>query len=199
MGEEPKLVRRRINRQSTIRSGRTISERREKLETANERMVARKKDKRKKRFRVFFVSVCFLIIVFTLAMLYFLFFEDKDHYPINTSETYVTYEPSIEIIDEDSNSVDGKITERMRSYIGQAEADFRELGYKPTKVVIPTGAIREVDFYLDGYTGFLKLIIDRETAVSVEDADRMLRYLSEQGISDFQYIDVRVVGKAYWR
>ena len=41
--------------------------------------------------------------------------------------------------------------------------------------------------------------IDRDSAISVEDADRMLRYLSGEGISDFTYIDVRIDGKAYWK
>ena len=43
------------------------------------------------------------------------------------------------------------------------------------------------------------MIIDRDTAVSVEDADRMLRYLSDQGTVEFQYIDVRLPHKAYWK
>ena len=110
-----------------------------------------------------------------------------------------TYEPTIEIIDEDASATGGKITARMRQYIGQAEADFKDLGYTPIKAILPAGAIREVDFYLEGYSGFIKLIIDRPTAVSVEDADRMLRYLTSQGIAEFQYIDVRIDKQAYWR
>jgi hypothetical protein len=43
------------------------------------------------------------------------------------------------------------------------------------------------------------MIVDRDPAVSVEDADRMLRYLAEQGVSDFRYIDVRIDRKAYWK
>ena len=64
---------------------------------------------------------------------------------------------------------------------------------------MPAGAIREIDFYLDGYNGFIKFTLDRATGVSVEDTDRMIRYLAGKGISDFQYIDVRLDGKAYWR
>ena len=44
----PELVRRRANRKSAMRSGRTIGEAREQLETRNERNAARKKDKKKK-------------------------------------------------------------------------------------------------------------------------------------------------------
>ena len=42
----PTLARRSANRHSTIKAGRTIGEQREKLETANERELARQKDKR---------------------------------------------------------------------------------------------------------------------------------------------------------
>ena len=44
---QPQIARRSMNRKSTIKSGRTIGEKREHLETANERAAARKKDKRK--------------------------------------------------------------------------------------------------------------------------------------------------------
>ena len=197
MEEEPKLVRRRANRHSAIKAGRTIGERREKLETSNERMAARKKDKRKKSFRVFFVSVIFLLVAAILITLYFAFFSTKNNQAIDI--TAYTYEPTIEIIDEDQNAAREGIPTRMRSYIGQAESDFRARGLTPVKAVIPASAIREIDFYLEGHSGFVKMTIDRDTAVSVEDADRMFRYLSDSGITDFQYIDVRLPGKAYWK
>ena len=109
------------------------------------------------------------------------------------------YQPTIEVIDEAMGGDASKITSKMREYIGQAESDFRDLGYQPVKAVIPVGAIREVDFYLEGWTGKIKLVVDRETGVSVEDADRMIRYLTGIGVYDFEYIDVRVEGKGYWK
>ena len=195
--EEPKLVRRRENRKSTIKSGLTIGEKRERLETRNERMAARKKDKQKKAARVVATIIGFMALVGVLIALYFVFFKAKPTQPV--AEEPTTFAPTIEILDGDSSATGGKITARMNSYIGQAERDFRDLGYTPTRAVIPAGSIREVDFYLEGHPGFIKMIIDRDTAVSVEDADRMLRYLAEQGITDFTYIDVRIDGKAYWK
>lgn len=194
----PVLARRAANRHSTIKSGRTIGEQREKLETANERMAARQKDKNKKRFRVFIVSVVFLLIATILVIIYIEFFQrDSREFSNPTTEEVYTYSPTVEIIDEDSAR--GGITSRMSEYIGQAEVDFRSLGYFPVKVVVPTGTIREADFYLEDHPGFIKMLIDRPTAVSVEDADRMLRYLADQGITEFEYIDVRISGKAYWK
>ena len=197
MEEEPKLVKRRLNRHSTMKSGRTIGEKREKLETSNERMAAHKQAKRQKRLRIFFVSAGFLVLIVILIIIYFLFFEKREEVFVQPSNDVATYEPTIEIIDE--NTTDSGITSRMNEYIGQAEADFRDLGYQPVKAVLPNGSVREVDFYLDGYSGYIKTVVDRGSAISVEDADRMIRYLRELGVEDFKYIDVRIDGKAYWK
>ncbi len=194
----PTLARRSANRHSTMRSGRTIGEQREHLETANERMAARQKDKRRQHARVFFVSIGFILLVVAIVVVYFEFFHEKDQSRSDTAVENITYKPTVEVIDEDAAAGSG-ITSRMSEYIGQAEVDYRSLGYTPVKAVVPSGAIREVDFYLDGYPGYIKMYIDRPTAVSVEDADRMLRYLAGQGITDFQYIDVRIPYKGYWK
>ena len=183
---------------SSIKSGRTIGERRERLETASERMAAHKKIKFWQRIRIIFTTLAFFAIIALVVYIGVLVFRHDDVLPQSSSTVVVPYSPTIEVIDEDSTA-GGRITSRMKEYIGQAEADFRELGYTPTKAVIPVGSIREVDFYLDGYNGFIKMIVDRGTGVSVEDADRVIRYLSDIGVSDFTYIDVRIEGKAYWK
>lgn len=198
-GARPELVRKRANRKSTFQMGRTIGAERERLETANERTAARKKDKKKKARRVGLTVFGFVALAATLIFLCFLFVGSGEPVPASVRpEDEVAIEPTIEIIDEDT-SAGGRITNRMCSYVAQAEQDFRDAGLKPMKVVVPTGSVREVDFYLEGYTGFIKLHIDRDSAVSVEDAGRMLHYLAGQGINDFQYIDVRIPSKAYWK
>jgi len=192
----PKLVSRRDHRNSSFKLGRTIGEKREKLETANERAAARKKDKKKKSFRVFITLVGFLALSIVLVVLCVSFIKSKDSEPVEIVAENTSPAPTIEIIDEDAASAGGKITSRMTTYVGQVEQSFRELGYQPVKAVIPSGSIREVDFYLDGYSGYIKMITDRGVGVSVEDADRMIRYL---GSESFTYIDVRIDGKAYWK
>lgn len=195
----PELARKRQNYNSTFKMGRTIGEERERLETKNERNAARKKDKKRRARRVTFTIFGFTLFVIVLAFLGFLFVGNGEPTPIDvTSEATTTTDPTIEIVDEDAATGEG-ITKRMKAYIGQTEQDFRDLGYKPTKAVIPSGSIREVDFYLEGYSGFIKTTIDRDSAVSVEDADRMLRYLAGQGTTEFVYIDVRIDGKAFWK
>ena len=194
----PELVRRRQNRQSTIKSGRTIGEKREKLETKSERQAAHRKSRRRRRTRIFFVSLAFALAAVLIVALYFFFFRRGDA-PLVPEPVAKTYEPSIEIVDEAAATSGSALTDRMKNYIGQAEADFRDLGYTPVKAVIPTGAIREVDFYLKDQPGFVKLILDRDTAPSVEDADRLIRYLKSQNISTYEYLDVRLPQKAYWK
>lgn len=197
-GARPELAHRKMNRNSTFKMGRTIGEKRERLETANERAAARQKDKNRQIRRLVFTIISFLVLMVALVFLGFFFIGDGKPAPAAKPTEPVTAEPTVEIIDEDAASGE-HITNRMKSYIGQAEQDFHDLGYSSAKVVIPAGSIREVDFYLSGYSGFIKMHIDRDTAVSVEDTDRMLRYLASQGINEFQYIDVRIGGKAYWK
>ena len=197
---EPKLARRHLNKHSRIKSGRTIGERREHLETASERLEAKKKIKKRQTFRVGFTVFLFIIIIAAAVIGVVFFLKTRAENEAETAPTTVvkTYKPTIEIIDENATSGSG-ITARMSEYIGQLENDLKDLNITPVKAVIPKGGIREVDFYLDGYTGFIKTIIDRGSGVTAEDTERMLRYLKEQGINDFQYIDVRIDGKAYWK
>ena len=198
--EEPKLAKRRSNKKSTIMSGRTIGEKRERLETRNERAAARKKDKKKAARRVFFTILGFVMLGVAAVLVARNFIVKNEPEPIaEQSEPAPEYHPTIEIIDEDSSAAEGKITSRMGSFIGKLERDFKDLGYRPIKAVIPTGSIREVDFYLENHPGFVKTTIDRDSAVTAEDADRLIRYLTGQGIAEYQYIDVRLPGRAFWK
>lgn len=186
------------NRNSSLKTGRTIGEKREQLETANERANLRKKEKRSKVARLIGATILFSLLGASIVTVgYFVFSGSKEEPTAKTSSAAEKYTPTIEIIDEDAAA--GEITSRMKNYIGKAELDFRDLGYKPIKAVIPTNSIREIDFYLEGFSGYIKMLIDRETAVSVEDADRMLKYLASISVSEFQYIDVRIEGRAFWK
>ena len=195
---KPKLVSRRLNREANLKIGRTISEKREHMESALERTEARKKGKRKKAVRVLFVIFGFAVVMGITAFFMNVFVQGgvKEGNGL-TEKIVLTPEPTVEIIDMAANG--NKIASRMREYIGRAEQDWRDLGYTPVKVVIPAGSIRQIDFYLEGYTGYIKMTIDRDTAVSVEDGDRMLRYLKENGIEVFAYIDVRVEERGYYK
>ena len=190
------MAHRLANRKSKIRIGRAIFEKREQLETASERVAAHKKGKRRKVLRIALVTILFLAGFGLLLNLITVSFKGGEELGLVETVT-VTIEPTIELVDEAMGS--SGISSRMREYVGQAEKDFRDLGYTPLRAVIPAGSIREVDFYLSGWSGRVKMVIDRGSAVSVEDADRMLRYLGGIGVTEFEYIDVRVEGKGFWK
>ena len=199
-GEQPKLVNRREHKKAAFVAGRTIGEKRERLETKRERVAAREKDKRKYRTRIITVSLIFIVMIIILIVLARIFWPTPPEEPVVVEpEPVVTAEPTIEIVDESANSTGGKITSRMSNYIGLLELDLKSYGLTPIKAVIPQGSIRQINFYIDGYTGYLKTTIDRGAGVTAEDADRMLRYLKEQGINDFEYIDLRIDGRAFWK
>ena len=182
-----------------MRTGRSIGERRELLEKAEERERIHRKIKRKQISRIILTVIGFTavgVLLFYIGT--FFTHEGREELSSSSSSVIIPYSPTIPIEDQDSGSPN-HITARMREYIGQAEADFKEIGLKPQKAVIPTGAIREVDFYFDDQPGFIKTTIDRGTGVTVEDADRMLRYLASQGITTYEYIDLRIDGRAYWK
>lgn len=190
-----------FNRRSSakgIRVGRTIAEKRERLETKSERAAARNKDKRKKACRIIITIVGFATIIVALLGLYFAFRNAETELAVINSGSQ-TAKPTIEVIDEGSASAGGHLSSRMIDFINQVSSYLRELGVTPTKVVVPMGSIRQVNFYLDGYTGFVKTTIDRGAGVTAEDTERLLRYLAELGVSDFEYLDVRLDGKAYYK
>ena len=195
----PKLARRKENRRSTLKTGRTISGRREPLEKAADRAAAHEKIHRKQVFRLAVTAAGFMLAIAAIVVVGLgLSRRESETSATDQPAASVTYKPTIEIIDEDA-TIGSSISNRIKDYVGQAEVDFRTLGLVPIRAVIPTGAIREIDFYLEDKSGFIKTVLDRGTGVTAEDAKRMLDYLDSKGVTEFEYIDVRIEGKAYWK
>lgn len=189
-GRDPRLGE-RAAQQGRLKLGRTIVAERDKQETASERLLARKKAKNKKLMSVM-ITVGVLLVLFVFVVLTIQeWLQPKDYTEI-VVEKYV---PTVEIIDEDSA---GYVTERIKEYVGRVERDFRDAGYTVTKAIVPAGKMREVDIYVEGRPEYYKMNLDRGTAVSVEDAVRMIEYLAKGGINA-GYVDVRIAGKAYYR
>lgn len=193
---EPKLVRRRANKKSTLKQGRTMSGGTEKLESSSERLREREKKQKKQRRRVVRVLFGFLVIFGVMGMIGFQayrYFAGDEKIDENREE-----ELTVEVEDEDGN-VGGEMTEKMKKFINLAVAEFQDKGFTVEKAVIPTGKVREVDFYLQGRGCYIKMNIDRGAAVSVEDASRMIKYLDSEGVVPEEYIDVRVERKGFYR
>jgi len=195
-----------------MRVGRTISEERERIESESDRLAARelKKQREAVQTAILVVSVVALVILGVISAKNFF---TKTREADRDATPGKVYAPSVEVIDESG----AKLSKKMSEYIGMAEEDFQELGYTVTRVAIPAGMMREVDVYVrkndggdesataeDAAAGngelpyYFKLNIDRGSAVSAEDAVRMVRYLEERNLTP-AYVDVRVEGKAFYR
>ena len=172
-----------------MKRGQTIVAERERQESASERMLARKKLKNKRILSVIAVILILIILTILGIMGWQVLFKEQ----VLSPEVEITIpEPTVEIVDEAGVGV----SNRVKEYIAWLEQDFKELGYTVTRVDLPRDKSRELLVSLDGYNGYIKMNIDRGTGVSVEDADRMIKYLNGGG---FEYIDVRVEGKGYYK
>lgn len=169
--------------------GRTIAQEWERQESESERLAARKKNKTRKWVTVSTYLLGLVIVSFLIGMMV-----SEWVSPTEIAVETEKAQPTVSIIDESGAGV----TNRMKEYVGQIEGDFKDIGYNVTRAVIPAGKTREIDIYLNGRDYYIKMSIDRGTAVSAEDSDRMIRYLDEREIQP-EYVDVRVEGKGYYR
>lgn len=172
--------------------GRTIAEEREKLESESERFHAREKAKNRQTFSIVVFTIG-LIAIGILVTIGVKSLAEEAENPVTVSSREKV-EPTVEIVDESGAG----ITNRVREFVGQLEKDAADLDYKIERVAVPAGKRREVDVYLKDIPYYIKMNIDRGTAVSAEDMDRMVRHLATLGVTP-GYVDVRVEGKAYYK
>jgi len=179
-----------------VQSGKTIAARRERQVSDSERERVRKRSKRAKLIRGL---VAGLVII---GMGFLAIRAGKEWFSwIREKEVVVeeAKEPSVEIIDERTGQVTKEVSSRVKDYIYYLEEEFRELGKTVIRARLPADKAREVDLEIEGFSGVIKVSTDRNAAVSAEDGVRMMKYLEGQGISEVQYIDVRVERKGYWK
>lgn len=174
----------------SVRVGRTIAGEWEKQESESERLLARKKQKQKKLFKMFSLAVILLAIAGIVVMEVSVWIVNR----VEDEKETVVLKPTIEIIDEAGTG----ITSRMKEYVATIERDFADIGLSANRAVVPAGKMREIHIFLNGYEPYMKLNIDRGTAASAEDAKRMLQYISSHDIHP-EYVDIRVKGKGYYK
>lgn len=179
------------NKERGLRRGQTIVAERERAESESERMLARKKVQRKHVISVLLVFALFLAI----GSLIYVGVTSMVREKVETKTPVEKYEINAEIVDETGG---GQISSRIREYIGRIERDFAALGYEVKRVVLPAGMSRTLYVDLEGMTTYFKVSLDRDTAVSAEDAKRMIDYLKEHELQP-EYVDVRVQGKGYYK
>lgn len=173
-----------------MKVGQTIAQEWEKQESESERLKNRKKAKGKKVVKVLSVVAIIILIGVIIVMQVMNYMNTRK----KIEEEKNTITPVAQIIDESGLGV----TKRMKEYVGTIEQDLADLGYKLNRAVLPSGKTREVDLFLDDYSYYFKINIDRASAVSAEDMKRMISYLTENNLTP-SYVDVRVKGKGYFK
>lgn len=180
------------NKTSRMKRGQTIVAEREHIESDSERLREQKKLHRKRRNSV----ICAVLVLFVIAGLLYTTGDNLFHeYNSGNKDGEEEYVLQAQIVDEDNR---GQVSTRIKNYIIQLEQDFKDLGYTMTQVTLPAGMSRELYVDLANEEVYFKINIDRETAVTAEDVDRVLRYLKEHDLHP-QYADVRVAGRAYYK
>lgn len=180
------------NKMKRLKRGQTIVAERERAETDSERIQEHQRTKRKHTTLV--VTAALLLTALGLIA-YTAGKNMMREYEQNAKNPVSEYVIKAEIVDEDNR---GQVSTRIKNYIADLEQDFADLGYTITQVTLPTNASRELYVDLEGEETYLKVNIDRDAAVTAEDADRTLRYLHEHDLHP-TYADVRVEGRAYYK
>lgn len=187
-----------------MQAGKTIAAKRERPEADSERERVRRVIRRRKVVAVLAVVVLAGVLRFLTVKV----FQGWLAWASKREEVAVTVkEPSVEVIDERTGRVfndaaeqpEQRLSSRMKEYIANLEEEFAALGYKVVRARVPADKIREIDVEIEGFSGVVKVTVDRNPAVSAEDAGRMMRYLADRGIETVEYIDVRVERKGYWK
>lgn len=184
-------MRGRNKKMQGMKLGRTIVAERERAESDSERMMARKKAHRKQRTSV----VVVILLGVILGLILYMGVNEFNNERREVTDEEVEVEIRAQVVDEDNR---GRISARTKAYIAQLEDDLVDLGYTVTKVTLPTGMSRELYVDLEDRPGYFKVNLDRETAVTAEDIDRMVRYLDKNGVVP-EYVDVRIEEKAYYK
>lgn len=181
-----------------MQAGKTIAAKRERVAPDSERERVRRVIHRRKLLALAGVVAVAGVLVFLSVRV----FTEWAEWATNREEVILVERgPSVEVIDEKTGKVfDGsegrKLSLKVKEYIANLEEEFALVGLKVVRARIPADKIREVDVELEGVSGVIKVSTDRNPAVSAEDAARMLKYLGEQ---KFEYVDVRVERKGYWK
>ncbi|MDR1300103.1 MAG: hypothetical protein LBK50_00115 [Candidatus Nomurabacteria bacterium] len=106
-------------------------------------------------------------------------------------------EPTINIIDNSGANVEG-LTAKFLSFVGQVITGLKGQELAVESVVVPSGAVRFVEFRINGVGYPFKAQIDREATGQVADIINMKKYIENKGIIP-SYVDVRVEGRGYYR
>lgn len=90
------------------------------------------------------------------------------------------------------------VNRRFLSFLGQSVALFHRSELQVTEVILPPDTVRQVEFRAEGLPYAIRMTVDREASVQVEQAIHTKRFIDQRGIAP-EYIDVRVDQRVYYR
>lgn len=111
--------------------------------------------------------------------------------------------PGVIVVDNSGANTekDGRavVSERFLHFLGRLVSIFNASGVgRVSEASLPKSMAREIDIKVDTRPYIIKTHIDRDPAATVEDIKRVVSYLDQRQLSA-SYIDVRVVGRAFYR
>ena len=89
-------------------------------------------------------------------------------------------------------------SERQIRYIGRLVALVQQSGHRVSKIELPPQTSRQIDLVLEGRGYTIKTSLDRDPASQALDLVNAVKYFDSKSIIP-QYVDVRVVSRAYYR
>ena len=178
-----------------IESGRPIAGKIEKVKSDSERERTKKYHRKQK------ITAGLIVVILGGFLIFMTFRAGVEFFKMimregKEAEAEVT--PTITVIDEGTGTV-AKMSSRTREYIANLETELKERGIILTEARIPKERLREVDLSIEGEEGYFKVSLDRGVGVTAEDIERMIKYLEEEEIEEFEYVDVRVERKGYYK
>lgn len=110
-------------------------------------------------------------------------------------------EPKIKVLDKsglDPSKVPTVASSQLLGFIGQVAALSVDKQLIVESVVIPPLATRQIEIFYEKYPFPIKMLTSGSAPRQVEDASKVLSYLSSQGITP-AYVDVRISRQAYYQ
>ena len=174
------------------RVGKTIAGATDNARQRNlEHIAARKKKQRRGAILAVLIVIAMVVVGITVRN----YIIDKAAQREEEIKAENPLEPTVTIVDE---NVGNNVSERVKVFVARLEKDAKDLGKVVDHVVLPFQKARELFVYFEGRNEYYKMTTARGSAVQMEDAERMMRYLDGKGLKP-GYVDIRVEGKAYYK
>lgn len=179
-----------------MQAGKTIAAKRERVVSDSERERARRVIRKRKVWSIVGVVALAGVMIYLGVKA---FTEWLKWVGEREEVILVAPEPSVEVIDDATGRRAEKVSARVKELVYNLEEEFVLKELKIVRAHLPADKLREIDLEIEGFSGLIKVSMDRNAAVTAEDVARMVKYLRGQGVEGCEYVDVRLERKASWK